>query len=69
MKLANICVRFIFTWYKCCGLVLLYPLIEFPQIPKPNREEGLTIGWPQQKTDMDSLKKLFDEIQTKMAKL
>lgn len=35
-------------------------------IPKPNVEEGLTVGWPQQKTDMDKLKELFAEIKAKM---
>jgi hypothetical protein len=37
-----------------------------PQIPKPNAEEGLSIGWPQQKTDMEKLKALFAEIKAKM---
>lgn len=36
------------------------------QIPKPNVEEGLTVGWPQQKTDMDKLKELVAEIKAKM---
>ena len=36
------------------------------QIPKPNETEGLGIGWPQQKTDMDALKALFEEIKAKM---
>ncbi|KAK1757216.1 HIT-like domain-containing protein [Echria macrotheca] len=35
-------------------------------IPKPNPEEGLIIGWPQQKTDMDKLKALFEEIKAKV---
>lgn len=35
-------------------------------IPKPNAEEGLVIGWPQQKTDMDKLKALCEEIKAKM---
>jgi hypothetical protein len=36
------------------------------QIPKPNATEGLGISWPQQKTDMDQLKALFEEIKSKM---
>lgn len=36
------------------------------QIPKPNNSEGLGIGWPQQKTDMDVLKSLYEEIKAKM---
>ncbi|EKD14196.1 HIT domain protein [Drepanopeziza brunnea f. sp. 'multigermtubi' MB_m1] len=35
-------------------------------IPKPNQEEGMSIGWPQQKTDMDKLKALFAEIKSRM---
>ena len=40
--------------------------VHFHVIPKPNVEEGLTVGWPQQKTDMDKLKDLFAEIKGKM---
>lgn len=36
------------------------------KIPKPNIEEGMTIGWPQQKTDMEKLKELLAEIKAKM---
>lgn len=36
------------------------------QIPKPNETEGLGIRWPQQKTDMDALKALCEEIKAKM---
>ncbi|KAG4439560.1 hypothetical protein IFR05_004959 [Cadophora sp. M221] len=39
---------------------------EVDHIPKPNEEEGMTIGWPQQKTDMDKLKELFADIKSKM---
>jgi hypothetical protein len=35
-------------------------------IPKPDKEQGLGIGWPQQKGDMDRLKKLLEEIKAKM---
>ncbi|MCJ1372957.1 Adenosine 5'-monophosphoramidase [Loxospora ochrophaea] len=40
--------------------------VHFHMIPKPNVEEGLRIGWPMQKTDMDKLKSLFEEIKAKM---
>jgi hypothetical protein len=40
--------------------------LTFSQIPKPNAQEGLGIGWHQQSTDMDKLKKLFEEIKAKM---
>ncbi|TAQ84595.1 hypothetical protein B7494_g7064 [Chlorociboria aeruginascens] len=40
--------------------------VHFHMIPKPNVEEGMSIGWPQQKTDMDQLKALFAEIKSKM---
>ncbi|KAK1767291.1 hit protein 1 [Phialemonium atrogriseum] len=42
------------------------PHVHFHMIPKPNTEEGLGIGWPQQETDMDKLKALFEEIKAKM---
>ncbi|KAF8536046.1 HIT domain protein [Trichophaea hybrida] len=35
-------------------------------IPKPNEKEGLSVGWPAQKTDMDKLKVLFEELKSKM---
>jgi len=40
--------------------------VHFHMIPKPNQEEGMSIGWPQQKTDMDKLKELFADIKSKM---
>ncbi|KAJ5046419.1 uncharacterized protein L3040_003663 [Drepanopeziza brunnea f. sp. 'multigermtubi'] len=40
--------------------------VHFHMIPKPNEEEGMSIGWPQQKTDMDKLKALFAEIKSRM---
>ncbi|EPE25980.1 HIT-like protein [Glarea lozoyensis ATCC 20868] len=40
--------------------------VHFHMIPKPNQTEGLSIGWPQQKTDMDKLKALFEDIKSKM---
>jgi hypothetical protein len=35
-------------------------------IPKPSDKEGLVIGWPQQKTDMEVLQQLMRDIQAKM---
>jgi len=40
--------------------------VHFHMIPKPNEEEGLSIGWPQQKTDMEGLKALLADIKSKM---
>ncbi|KAK1673056.1 HIT domain-containing protein [Colletotrichum godetiae] len=40
--------------------------VHFHMIPKPNETEGLGVGWPQQATDMDKLKALFDDIKSKM---
>ncbi|KAI4204657.1 MAG: hypothetical protein LQ350_000972 [Teloschistes chrysophthalmus] len=39
---------------------------EVDHIPKPNQTEGLGIEWPAQKTDMDKLKALFNEVKAKM---
>ena len=36
------------------------------QIPKPNQQEGLGIGWPASETNMDKLKAYFNEIKAKM---
>lgn len=35
-------------------------------IPKPNKEEGLGISWPQQSANKDKLTKLMEEIKSKM---
>ncbi|KAJ4387936.1 Adenosine 5'-monophosphoramidase [Gnomoniopsis smithogilvyi] len=35
-------------------------------IPKPNQEEGLGIGWPQQKVESATLQALADQIKSKM---
>ncbi|KAK3388553.1 hit family protein 1 [Sordaria brevicollis] len=35
-------------------------------IPKPNEQEGLVVGWPQQATDMEGLKKLHEEIKGRL---
>ncbi|KAK1968572.1 HIT domain-containing protein [Colletotrichum eremochloae] len=40
--------------------------VHFHMIPKPNETEGLGISWPQQQTDMDKLKALFEDIKSKM---
>ncbi|KAJ6017296.1 hypothetical protein N7451_000675 [Penicillium sp. IBT 35674x] len=40
--------------------------VHFHMIPKPNEEEGMSIGWPQQETNMDKLKALHEEIKSKM---
>ena len=40
--------------------------VHFHLIPKPNKEEGLTIEWPTQKSDQTELKKLLEEIKSKM---
>lgn len=40
--------------------------VHFHMIPKPNQQEGLGIGWPQQKADMEQLKALFEEIKPKV---
>ncbi len=36
------------------------------QIPKPNQTEGLGIGWPATKPEMDTLKALYAELKAKM---
>ncbi|KAI9822334.1 MAG: Adenosine 5'-monophosphoramidase [Pycnora praestabilis] len=40
--------------------------VHFHMIPKPNQQEGLGIEWPAEKADMDSLKKLFEQLKSKM---
>ncbi|EGC42488.1 predicted protein [Histoplasma capsulatum var. duboisii H88] len=35
-------------------------------IPKPNEKEGLTIGWPNAEADKEELKKLWEELKSKM---
>lgn len=35
-------------------------------IPKPNETEGLGIGWPMQKLEMDELKALAEQIKSKV---
>ena len=36
------------------------------KIPKPNATEGLIVGWPMQKTDMEQLKALGEELKSRM---
>lgn len=40
--------------------------MHFHVIPKPNEEEGLIVGWPQQKPNMDELKALHEELKGKL---
>jgi diadenosine tetraphosphate (Ap4A) HIT family hydrolase len=42
--------------------------VHFHVIPKPSAgdEEGLVIGWPQQKTSKDELAKVLEELQSKL---
>ncbi|CAK7272099.1 Adenosine 5'-monophosphoramidase [Sporothrix epigloea] len=40
--------------------------VHFHMIPKPNQAEGLGVGWPQQKTDMDQLKVLFEDLKSRI---
>lgn len=40
--------------------------VHFHMIPKPDAEQGLGVGWPQQKTDMDKLKALFEELKPRI---
>jgi len=35
-------------------------------IPKPNMEEGLVVGWPAMKADMDALNSLAEEVKGKL---
>ena len=38
------------------------PHVHFHVIPKTSEEDGLQIGWPTQKADMDELKKYCEEM-------
>ncbi|EFX04048.1 hit domain containing protein [Grosmannia clavigera kw1407] len=40
--------------------------VHFHMIPKPNEAEGLGVGWPMQKTDMDKLKALYEDIKSRI---
>ncbi|TPX56654.1 hypothetical protein PhCBS80983_g04390 [Powellomyces hirtus] len=40
--------------------------VHFHIIPKPNDTEGLGVGWPAKKADMDELKKLSEEVQARI---
>lgn len=42
------------------------PQVHFHVIPKPDKEQGLGIEWPQQKADMDALKELHADLKSKM---
>ncbi|KAI6082781.1 HIT-like domain-containing protein [Hypoxylon rubiginosum] len=43
--------------------------VHFHMIPKPNEKEGLGIKWPQQDTNMDALKALYDRMKPELAKM
>jgi diadenosine tetraphosphate (Ap4A) HIT family hydrolase len=38
------------------------PHVHFHVIPKTSEEDGLQIGWPTQKANMDELKKYHEEL-------
>ncbi|KAK5942744.1 Adenosine 5'-monophosphoramidase [Knufia obscura] len=40
--------------------------VHFHVIPKPDQQQGLGISWPQQKVEMDELKKLLETMKSKM---
>ncbi|KAI4149818.1 MAG: hypothetical protein LQ340_004416, partial [Diploschistes diacapsis] len=40
--------------------------VHFHVIPKPDEKQGLGIGWPAQETDMERIKKVFEEVKAKM---
>jgi diadenosine tetraphosphate (Ap4A) HIT family hydrolase len=41
--------------------------VHFHMIPKPNGQEGLGVGWPTQKPDMDELKTYYEELKAKLS--
>ncbi|KAF2665071.1 HIT-like protein [Microthyrium microscopicum] len=43
--------------------------VHFHVIPKPNEKEGLGVGWPQMKVDMDKLKSYSEEVKSAVSKL
>ena len=43
-------------------LFQVVPHVHFHVIPKTSEEDGLQIGWPTQKADMDELKKYHEEL-------
>merc|ERR1711939_74137 len=42
------------------------PHVHFHVIPKNNEEDGLGIGWPSKKADMDELKQYCEELKSKL---
>ncbi|KAJ5088753.1 hit family protein 1 [Penicillium angulare] len=40
--------------------------VHFHMIPKPNEEEGMSIGWPAKNADMDQLKAYFEDVKSRM---
>jgi diadenosine tetraphosphate (Ap4A) HIT family hydrolase len=42
------------------------PHVHFHIIPKPNGEEGLSIGWPAKDANKDELKAFLEEIKGRL---
>ncbi|KAI7852463.1 HIT-like domain-containing protein [Circinella umbellata] len=42
------------------------PHVHFHIIPKPNKEEGLIVGWPMKEANQDNLKQLLGRIKEKL---
>jgi len=40
--------------------------VHFHMIPKPSKDESLQFTWPAEQTDMEKLKKVFEDIKAKM---
>ncbi|THH03663.1 hypothetical protein EW145_g6104 [Phellinidium pouzarii] len=40
--------------------------VHFHVIPKPNAEQGLIIGWPQQQANMEEIEKVHEELKGKL---
>jgi diadenosine tetraphosphate (Ap4A) HIT family hydrolase len=40
--------------------------VHFHVIPKPDEEKGLVVGWPADEADKEELKKLAEELKSKM---
>ncbi|KAI5793869.1 HIT-like domain-containing protein [Peziza echinospora] len=40
--------------------------VHLHMIPKPNAEEGLTVGWPAKSADMEKLKAYFAEVKARI---
>ena len=40
--------------------------VHFHVIPKPDEKQGLGIAWPAEETDIEKVKKVFEEVKAKM---